>query len=109
MVRGPYKKAWVGIMDIKARLAKEAQDCLQRITSLSWDVHAAAIRRRAPRPAGDTFGFAEEGVYFDVGDSAEWLDKPEGDILLKAFVVAFPDPSHEEGIGEERSAILKRP
>jgi hypothetical protein len=82
---------------------------LQRITSFSWDVHAAAIRRRAPYPAGDTFGFSEAGVYFDVGDSAEWLNEPEGDILLKAFVVAFHDPSDEDGIREERLAILKRP
>jgi len=96
-------------MDIAARLTKEVKECLNRITSLSWDVHAAAIRRRAPWPAGDTFGFSEGGVYFDVGDSAEWLDKPEGDILLKAFVVAFTNPSDEQGIREERSAILKRP
>jgi hypothetical protein len=103
------QQARVEKMDIKARLAKEVRDCLQRITSFSWDVHAAAIRRRAPRPAGDTFGFAEAGFYFDVGDSAEWLDKPEGDILLKAFVVAFSDPSDEDGIREEQSTILKRP
>jgi hypothetical protein len=96
-------------MDVAARLAKETQDCLQRITSFSWDVHAAAIHRRAPLPAGDTFGFSKDGVYFDVGDSAEWLNEPEGDILLKAFVVAFPDPSAEDGIREERSVILKRP
>ena len=96
-------------MDIPARLAKETQDCLQRITSLSGDVHAAEIRRRAPWPAGDIFGFSEAGLYFDVGDSAEWVDKPEGDILLKVFVVVFPDSSDEEGLREERSAILKRP
>lgn len=96
-------------MDIAARLTKGTQDCFQRITSLSWDVHAAAIRRRAPRLAGDTYGFSEDGVYFDVGDTAEWLDKPDGDILLKAFVVAFPDPSGEDGIREELSVILKRP
>ncbi|RUW61574.1 hypothetical protein [Mesorhizobium sp. M7A.F.Ca.US.008.03.1.1] len=96
-------------MDIAARLTQETRECLERITSLSWDVHAAAIRRRSPRPAGDTYGFSDDGVYFDVGDSAEWLDKPEGDILLKAFVVAFPQPSDDEGIREEQSAILKRP
>ncbi|WP_143749666.1 hypothetical protein [Mesorhizobium sp. WSM3879] len=96
-------------MDIAARLTEETRKCLERITSLSWDVHAAAIRRRAPRPAGDTYGFSEDGVYFDVGDTAEWLDKPDGDILLKAFVVAFPDPSSEDGIREELYVILKRP
>ncbi|GAA2846199.1 hypothetical protein GCM10010836_45960 [Aminobacter aminovorans] len=95
-------------MNIAARLAKETQDCLDRITSFPWDVHAAAIRRRAPFPVGDTFGFSEDGVYFDVGDSAEWLNEPDGDILLKAFVVAFPDPSADDGIREERSVILKR-
>lgn len=96
-------------MDIKARLTQEVQECLARISSLSWDVHAQAIRKRHPRPAGDTFGFRADDVYFDVGDSAAWLDKPDGDILLTAFVTAFPDPNDEDGIREERSVILKRP
>lgn len=96
-------------MDVAARLIVEVEDCLDRITSFSWDVHAAAIRARAPRPAGDTFGFSTGGVYFDVGDSAEWLDEPGGDILLKAFVVAFSGPSDSEGVLEERSVVLKRP
>ncbi|MER9351488.1 hypothetical protein, partial [Mesorhizobium sp. M0227] len=61
------------------------------------------------RPAGDTFGFKVDGIYFDVGDSAGWLDRQDGDILLTAFVTAFPDPNNEDGIREERSVVVKRP
>ncbi|MER9605770.1 hypothetical protein [Mesorhizobium sp. M0239] len=96
-------------MDIKARLTQEVQECLDRISSFSWDVHAQAIRKRYPRPAGDTFGFKVDGIYFDVGDSAGWLDRQDGDILLTAFVTAFPDPNNEDGIREERSVVVKRP
>ncbi|MER9376609.1 hypothetical protein [Mesorhizobium sp. M0491] len=35
-------------MDIKARLTQEVQECLDRISSFSWDVHAQAIRKRYP-------------------------------------------------------------
>jgi hypothetical protein len=95
-------------MDIKARLTKELDECLSRISSFPWDVHAQAIRKRQPLPAGETFGFTEDGVYFDVGDSASWLDGPDGDILLTASVTAFPGQNYDNGIREERSLVLKR-
>lgn len=68
-------------MDRAARLEQLADEHLQVMGGLGWDIWARAIRDRHPRPAGETFGFEEDGVYFDLADSYAWAGDPGGDII----------------------------
>jgi hypothetical protein len=77
-------------MDTAARLEQLADEHLQTMGFLDWDQCARDIRDRHPRPAGETFGFEEEEVYFELSDSYAWAGDPDGDIIqtIKAWDIA---------------------
>jgi hypothetical protein len=54
---------------------------------VDWHEAAKAIRDRHPAPDGETFGFEEQGVYFELADSYGWAGEEEGEIVqtIEAF------------------------
>ena len=95
-------------MDIEAKLAELAEEHLAQMAKVSWDAYAGAIRKREPISAGETFGCEIDGIYFDIGDRAEWTGERDGDIRLTAFACTDPGLKENERC-VERSALIKKP
>ncbi|KRA56726.1 hypothetical protein ASD79_16835 [Caulobacter sp. Root655] len=93
-------------MDLQAILIELAEEHLDSMRRVPWDAHARSIRRRWPASAGETFGCEIDGIYFDIGDNARWVDALDGDILLIAHATN-PDGVNPERV--ERSVIIPRP
>jgi len=91
-------------MTIETTLIELAEEHLQRMAAVPWNSFCASI---LGGKAGETFGCEVDGVYFDVGDQASWLDQPDGDILLKAH--ASTDRADGPPIRVERDTIIRRP
>jgi hypothetical protein len=89
-------------MDIEAKLVELAEEHLTRMGKVPWDDFAASIRRREPAKAGETFGCVIEGIYFDIGDNADWAGEKEGDIRLTTFATTGSK-------SVERAALLRKP
>ncbi len=87
-------------MSITETLTELAEEHLARMATVSWADFAACLRNGR---AGETFGCEVDGRYFDVGDQACWLDRPEGDILLVCHA-AVGDTSRAE-----RQTVIRRP
>jgi hypothetical protein len=94
-------------MEVEATLIELAEEHLARMAKVSWSEYAAAIRKRAPGNAGDTFGCEVEGVYFDVGDIERWAKKAGGDVLLTAFATTGNDAGTSRTV--ERTLVIAKP
>jgi len=92
-----------GCVKIETTLIQLAEEHLQRMAALPWSSYCAAIVRGK---AGETFGCEVDGVYFDVGDQARWLDQPDGDVLLMAH--ASTEGAHGQAMRVERDTIIRR-
>lgn len=91
-------------MNREGILSALAEEHLQRMAGVPWHSYCASILRGK---AGETFGCQVDGVYFDVGDQASWLDQPHGDVLLKAH--ASTDGADGRAMSVERDTIIRRP
>lgn len=71
----------------RKRLEELADEHLALMGGSDWLSAAQAIRARHPRPAGETYGFEEDGRYYELSDSYSWVAEPDGDILqvIEAF------------------------
>ena len=86
-------------MATQATLLELAEEHLKRMVAVPWATSAASI---AEGKAGETFGCEVDGRYFDVGDRAKWMDKPNGDILLICHA------GTADGCRIERQSVIRR-
>lgn len=93
-------------MDIQATLVELAEGHLDTMRRVPWNAFAKSIPRCWPASAGETFGCEIDETYFDIGDTARWVDFPDGDILLTAHATANCGAGPER---VERSAVIARP
>lgn len=92
---------------IRRMLERFAEEHLQTMARVPWSAYAESIQRMAPRPAGETFGCEESGIYFDIGDTATWLTTPGGDVHLVAHAACYPDGGAAQRT--ECSTVIRRP
>jgi hypothetical protein len=94
---------------ILSSLAQLAEGHLATMKEVSWEAFAKSIALSAPLPAGATLGCEVEGRSYDVGDRADWLGIPNGNIQLRCHATTYFKDFEGASAQVERSLEILKP
>ncbi len=92
------------VLETLRRLARAHRD---QMSHLTWPELAKALEGKPLLRTGETWGHEEDGAYYDVGDTVEWVHQVGGDIRHTFY--ATEDPASEDNGSVYFTRIIRKP